>query len=497
MMEATRSSNHLLLLHLALLLLLLCGAAAAGQDERRCKKLERKAQPKVRAWLTFKRMSCDDFCWSTRKSACAEACDSSGSCDCNEGPRSAAECERPLGSKICFCSTDQVPVRPKPPSRKKGNPNWTKEAAGSMHESFADFLSEHMMEKTSWHRRCRRLAQLPASESEFHALVRSVGEPVVFVNASSLFGSDVAKWADPAHLLRRMGGQTVRASICKEGEPCGNEPSPKDGILYVPQREMMSIEEVMDFKQEGEIAFVEQSDFFIAKQEDKRNGQPPRWRTWEEYKKWKSNFKSGETQERNNPLLGEWQRPAFLESMWPKGINLWFGVLPTTRTKISGTHNDNLDNLMLLLRGQKEFLMYSALDAANVYPRTWTSAQKHADPQDGPENGDHSFGNFIPIDPSSPDVDEYPRARKARPIRCVVNEGEALYIPAFTYHKVLSKGHPKGAPRGTEEKEAARGLNLGVNVFFEGDSRFHELMKSVLGFFRSGNVVHKKGEQKK
>ena len=101
-------------------------------------------------------------------------------------------------------------------------------------------------------------------------------------------------------------------------------------------------------------------------------------------------------------------------------------VLPTTRTKISGTHNDNLDNLMLLLRGQKEFLMYSALDAANVYPRTWTSAQKHADPQDGPENGDHSFGNFIPIDPSSPDVDEYPRARKARPIRCVVNEGAVL-----------------------------------------------------------------------
>jgi hypothetical protein len=42
------------------------------------------------------------------------------------------------------------------------------------------------------------------------------------------------------------------------------------------------------------------------------------------------------------------------------------------------------------------------------------------------------------VDAEEPDLTRYPRFARARPLRCVVEPGELLYIPRFWWHQVRS-----------------------------------------------------------
>lgn len=54
-----------------------------------------------------------------------------------------------------------------------------------------------------------------------------------------------------------------------------------------------------------------------------------------------------------------------------------------------------------------------------------------------PETGDTPW---IPVDPLSIDTVKYPLARHLKPLQCVVNAGEMLYLPAMWYHRATQLG---------------------------------------------------------
>ena len=43
---------------------------------------------------------------------------------------------------------------------------------------------------------------------------------------------------------------------------------------------------------------------------------------------------------------------------------------------------------------------------------------------------------WIPVDPTQPDLKQFPRFRHARPLRVTVERGDVLYLPALWYHRV-------------------------------------------------------------
>lgn len=49
-----------------------------------------------------------------------------------------------------------------------------------------------------------------------------------------------------------------------------------------------------------------------------------------------------------------------------------------------------------------------------------------------PDTGDTPW---IPVDPLNIDTSKYPLAKHLKPLQCVVNAGEMLYLPAMWYHR--------------------------------------------------------------
>lgn len=83
-------------------------------------------------------------------------------------------------------------------------------------------------------------------------------------------------------------------------------------------------------------------------------------------------------------------------------------------------HYDAAENLVQVLDGWKEFLLYDPFQASQLL---YGSNKLH--------------GNGSPVNPDSPNVsDEYPLFRFADPRRCVVGSGEWLYVPIYWWHRV-------------------------------------------------------------
>ena len=69
-----------------------------------------------------------------------------------------------------------------------------------------------------------------------------------------------------------------------------------------------------------------------------------------------------------------------------------------------------------------------------------------------PEEGEEA--PWISVDPDNPDLEKYPLFAKVNPLRCVVEAGEVLYLPALWYHQV-----------GQEEDEEGR--TIAVNFWYD------------------------------
>eukprot|EP00112_Aurelia_sp_Birch-Aquarium-sp1_P004584 Seg152.6 transcript_id=Seg152.6/GoldUCD/mRNA.D3Y31 product="tRNA wybutosine-synthesizing protein 5" protein_id=Seg152.6/GoldUCD/D3Y31 len=81
------------------------------------------------------------------------------------------------------------------------------------------------------------------------------------------------------------------------------------------------------------------------------------------------------------------------------------------------THYDVMDNILIQVVGRKRVVLFSPQDALNLYL-----------------NGDKS--QVVDID--NPDYDKYPKFKNATKYECILNPGDAIYIPALWFHNVIA-----------------------------------------------------------
>ena len=120
------------------------------------------------------------------------------------------------------------------------------------------------------------------------------------------------------------------------------------------------------------------------------------------------------------PELGDdLELPAFIPRARLAEANLWMGF----GDEITHLHYDILDNLLAVFRGKKELVLFEPDQSRYLY-----SQRVSADP-----------ANSL-VDVARPDYGAFPGFRRARYWRCELRAGEALFLPAGTWHYVRSEG---------------------------------------------------------
>jgi hypothetical protein len=346
-------------------------------------------------------------------------------------------------------------------------------------------MGKDIHQNNMWPAECVRVKRLPRTESEFHMLARRRGHPVIFENAWELFGPRIPSWRNTSYLTEKFGNVQLDASYFDAQDP--NERfgiTPVDGGKFIlqPFHKQFKLADLVAFDSPTRLAFAEQFNFidyeeFEPEKVDAEGMPLPRARSTD-----------------TPGMAADWQAPAFIGGFDPSSVNLWLGRVRegVHRVKESPTHYDPNDNLMLQLRGNKTFHMYHAHDAPNIYPHYMRlrsrkdpddpSSVQEDQPDDLHDGPSYSVqDNFSPINPRKLDFDAFPRSRRARPITCTVAPGEALFMPAFTWHNVVNRG---------EKSEVALddGLNIGVNVWWPGEARLQILFESLMALLQGGRL---------
>lgn len=161
--------------------------------------------------------------------------------------------------------------------------------------------------------------------------------------------------------------------------------------------------------------------------------------------------------------------------------NLWVCAPP----KVSETHYDEDDSVLLQLSGTKRFTLVapgplhgltaypSLLPAQRLERRSEGVYEAERTVPDGSDGTRRALKHFALLNASAPDIVRFPLSRHARTITVDVHEGCALLLPAYWYHRV--------------ESHAAEGqLNIAVNVWFDAEAgggvpaRLHRLLRERL-----------------
>lgn len=115
-------------------------------------------------------------------------------------------------------------------------------------------------------------------------------------------------------------------------------------------------------------------------------------------------------------------------------INAWFGPENT----ISSLHFDPKDNLLaqvyfqfifglyyyftlFQIYGSKQIILFCPEDSKYLYPYESTL-----------------LSNTSQVDPISPNLEKFPEFSLTTPYKCLLNEGEMLYIPLKWWHHVIA-----------------------------------------------------------
>ena len=137
----------------------------------------------------------------------------------------------------------------------------------------------------------------------------------------------------------------------------------------------------------------------------------------------------------------------------------------------SSAHFDPLDNLLVQLKGRKVVYLVSPVNSAWMHPRQKVHAYHPTPPGQKPEIKLHEDepDHFSAINLAHPNISDYPELRQASPTVCTIEEGEMLFIPAYTWHDVFSY---------TDQES---NMNLAVNYWFQ--------LNPTVGMYH--NIVHR------
>lgn len=98
-------------------------------------------------------------------------------------------------------------------------------------------------------------------------------------------------------------------------------------------------------------------------------------------------------------------------------INCWFGPAGT----VSSLHYDPKNNLLVQVYGIKQILLFAPQDTQHLYPFEGTM-----------------LSNTSQVDPIIPNLELYPNFVKSTMYKCLLKEGEMLFIPEKWWHHVVA-----------------------------------------------------------
>jgi hypothetical protein len=114
----------------------------------------------------------------------------------------------------------------------------------------------------------------------------------------------------------------------------------------------------------------------------------------------------------------------------PDGWSLHETVLRIgPRDYVYPLHCDNLETVLMQLHGAKEVVLFAPDDIGAMYPRDEDATRSAIDDLDAP---DHA---------------RFPRFVGAQRWECLVEPGDAIYIPALWFHEVRARGGTVSASR--------------------------------------------------
>jgi hypothetical protein len=118
-------------------------------------------------------------------------------------------------------------------------------------------------------------------------------------------------------------------------------------------------------------------------------------------------------------LRADYRLPACLGARSMLREKLWLGG----KGLITPLHYDPVETFHWVIRGAKRFLCYPP-GVARYYPY--------------PSDSDAPF--ISRVDPDDPRPGQFPRFQRAAALELTVGAGELLYLPAFWWHQVYSRG---------------------------------------------------------
>ncbi|KAG9398658.1 hypothetical protein AC1031_014440 [Aphanomyces cochlioides] len=133
--------------------------------------------------------------------------------------------------------------------------------------------------------------------------------------------------------------------------------------------------------------------------------------------------------------------------------NLWFG----DGKSVGKLHFDPFENLMTMVAGRKEFILYDPSDNTRIYEGHIREAQYDLEGNQFIRRRLMESTSMVnsPVDIQAPDLEMYPRFAEANAMRCVVEEGDTIFVPSFWWHEVVS------APAKDEPR------NVAVNYWYK------------------------------
>jgi jumonji domain-containing protein 7 len=185
------------------------------------------------------------------------------------------------------------------------------------------------------------------------------------------------------------------------------------------------------------------------------------------------------------PEIEEWGELIFGNP--PDAVNLWIG----TPNSVSTMHKDHYENFYFVVKGEKHFTLLPPTDLyflhegkykAATYKYKHKGATEYSD--DLEPEGDFEIVEdepsyevpWLAVDPEKPDCDKFPEAKSLKPIRCVVREGEMLYLPSMNYHRVA---------QGADKEGRTIAVNYWFDMEFDLKYCYYKMLENTIQDFKS------------
>nr|XP_006201743.2 bifunctional peptidase and (3S)-lysyl hydroxylase JMJD7 isoform X2 [Vicugna pacos] len=119
----------------------------------------------------------------------------------------------------------------------------------------------------------------------------------------------------------------------------------------------------------------------------------------------------------------------------PDAVNFWLGEA----SAVTSLHKDHYENLYCVISGEKHFLLHPPSDRPFIPYELYIPATYQLTEEGSFKVVDEEAMEkvpWIPLDPLAPDLARYPSYSQAQALRCTVQAGEMLYLPALWFHHV-------------------------------------------------------------